>query len=78
MAHEDKLNQEITDTELNPAVVLQEKNIQHNGQWDADGKFYFEVIDGTTISQSQYDTWKAEKTLTEWKTLKDSRDKWQS
>ena len=72
MTHEAKLNQELTDTELNPAIIFEFKTVPINAQWDADGKFYFETIDGTTtVSQSQYDTWKAEKTLAEWKTLND-------
>ena len=76
MSHEAKLNQELTDTELFPAVVLEFKGIKTNSQWDPDGKCYFEVIGigtavgvGTTVIQSQYDTWKAEKTLSEWRSI---------
>ena len=78
MSHEAKLNQELTDTELLPTVVLEYKGIKTNSQWDPDGKCYFEVIGigtavgvGTTVTQSQYDTWKAEKTLSEWRTIFD-------
>ena len=78
MAHEAKLNQELTDTVLNPVIVLEFKGIKTNSQWDADGKCYFEVIGigtavgiGTTVIQSQYDTWKAEKTVSEWLTIND-------
>ena len=78
MSHEVKLNQELTDTELLPTVVLEFKGIKTNSQWDADGKCYFEVIGigtavgvGTTVTQSQYDTWKPEKTLSEWRTIFD-------
>ena len=78
MAHEAKLNQELTDTVLNPVIVLENKNIKTNTQWSNDGKLYFEVIGigtavgiGTTVIQSQYDTWKAEKTLSEWRTIFD-------
>ena len=78
MSHEVKLNQELTDTELLPTVVLEFKGIKTNSQWDPDGKCYFEVIGigtavgvGTTVTQSQYDTWKAEKTLSEWRTIFD-------
>ena len=76
MSHEAKLNQELTDTELLPTVVLEYKGIKTNSQWDPDGKCYFEVIGigtavgvGTTVIQSQYDTWIAEKTLSEWRTI---------
>ena len=79
MSHEAKLNQELTDTELLPTVVLEYKGIKTNSQWDPDGKCYFEVIGigtavgvGTTVIQSQYDTWKAEKTLSEWRTINDN------
>ena len=79
MSHEAKLNQELTDTELLPSIVLGFKGIRTNSQWDPDGKCYFEVIGigtavgvGTTVIQSQYDTWKAEKTLSEWRTINDS------
>ena len=44
MTHEAKLNQELTDTELNPAIIFQFKTVPINAQWDADGKFYFETI----------------------------------
>ena len=78
MSHEAKLNQELTDTVLNPVIVLENKNIKTNTQWSNDGKLYFEVIGigtavgiGTTVIQSQYDTWKAEKTLSEWRTIFD-------
>ena len=78
MAHEAKLNQELTDTVLNPVIVLENKNIKTNTQWSNDGKLYFEVIGigtavgiGTTVIQSQYDTWKAEKTVSEWQTIND-------
>ena len=78
MAHEAKLNQELTDTVINPVIVLENKNIKTNTQWSNDGKLYFEVIGigtavgvGTTVIQSQYDTWKAEKTLSEWRTIFD-------
>ena len=78
MSHEVKLNQELTDTELLPTVVLEFKCIKTNPQWDADCKCYFEVIGigtavgvCTTVTQSQYDTWKAEKTLSEWRTIFD-------
>ena len=78
MAHEAKLNQELTDTVLNPVIVLENKNIKTNTQWSNDGKLYFEVIGigtavgiGTTVIQSQYDTWKAEKTVSEWLTFND-------
>ena len=78
MAHEAKLNQELTDTVLNPVIVLENKNIKTNTQWSNDGKLYFEVIGigtsvgiGTTVIQSQYDTWKAEKTVSEWLTIND-------
>ena len=78
MAHEAKLNQELTDTVLNPVIVLENKNIKTNTQWSNDGKLYFEVIGigtavgiGTTVIQSQYDTWKAEKTVAEWITIND-------
>ena len=61
MSHESKLNQELTDTELLPSIVLEFKGIKTNSQWDADGKCYFEVIGigtavgvNTTVSQSQY------------------------
>ena len=77
MAHEAKLNQELTDTVLNPVIVLENKNIKTNTQW-SNGKLYFEVIGigtavgiGTTVIQSQYDTWKAEKTVSEWLTIND-------
>ena len=43
MSHEAKLNQELTDTELLPTVVLEYKGIKTNSQWDPDGKCYFEV-----------------------------------
>jgi len=79
MSHEAKLNQELTDTELLPSIVLGFKGIKTNSQWDPDGKCYFEVIGigtavgvGTTVIQSQYDTWKAEKTLSEWRTINDN------
>jgi len=79
MSHEAKLNQELTDTELLPSIVLGFKGIRTNSQWDPDGKCYFEVIGigtavgvGTTVIQSQYDTWKAEKTLSEWRTINDN------
>ena len=79
MSHEAKINQELTDTELLPIVVLEYKGIKTNSQWDADGKCYFEVIGigtavgvSTTVIQSQYDTWKAEKTLSEWRTIYDN------
>ncbi len=79
MSHEAKLNQELTDTELFPAVVLEFKGIKTNAQWDADGKCYFEVIGigtyvgvSTTVIQSKYNTWKAEKTLSEWRTINDN------
>ena len=78
MAHEAKLNQELTDTVLNPVIVLEYNGIKTNSQWDPDGKCYFEVIGigtavgiGTTVIQSQYDTWKAEKTVSEWLTIND-------
>ena len=78
MAHEAKLNQELTDTVSNPVIVLENKNIKTNTQWSNDGKLYFEVIGigtavgiGTTVIQSQYDTWKAEKTVSEWITIND-------
>ena len=78
MAHEAKLNQELTDTVLNPVIVLENKNIKTNTQWSNDGKLYFEVIGigtavgiGTTVIQSQFDTWKAEKTVSEWLTIND-------
>ena len=78
MAHEAKLNQELTDTVLNPVIVLENKNIKTNTQWSNDGKLYFEVIGigtavgiGSTVIQSQYDTWKAEKTVSEWQTIND-------
>ena len=78
MAHEAKLNQELTDTVLNPVIVLENKNIKTNTQWSNDGKLYFEVIGigtavgiDTTVIQSQYDTWKAEKTVSEWLTIND-------
>ena len=78
MAHEAKLNQELTDTVINPVIVLENKNIKTNTQWSNDGKLYFEVIGigtavgiGTTVIQSQYDTWKAEKTVSEWQTIND-------
>ena len=78
MAHEAKLNQELTDTVLNPVIVLENKNIKTNTQWSNDGKLYFEVIGigtavgiGSTLIQSQYDTWKAEKTVSEWQTIND-------
>ena len=78
MAHEAKLNQELTDTVLNPVIVLENKNIKTNTQWSNDGKLYFEVIGigtavgiGSTVIQSRYDTWKAEKTVSEWLTIND-------
>ena len=78
MAHEAKLNQELTDTVLNPVIVLENKNIKTNTQWSNDGKLYVEVIGigtavgiGSTVIQSQYDTWKAEKTVSEWLTIND-------
>ena len=76
MSHEAKLNQELTDTELLPSIVLEFKGIKTNSQWDADGKCYFEVIGigtavgvNTSVSQSQYEIWKAEKSLSDWKTI---------
>jgi protein tyrosine phosphatase len=65
---ENKLNQKITDTELNPFKVFMEKNITVNGQWNTDnGEFNFETPNGETVSQSQYDTWKSEKSIEDWK-----------
>ena len=53
MSHEEKLNQQVTDTELLPSVVLDFKGIKTNSQWDADGKCYFEVIGiGTAVGRT--------------------------
>lgn len=68
MTTEAKLNQTITDTTLNPSKVLEGNNISFNGVWNTEtGEFNFETINGETISQSQYDTWKSAKTVAEWK-----------
>ena len=68
MTIEEKLNQTITDTTLHPAKVLEGNNIPTNGVWNTEtGEFNFEAINGETISQSQYDTWKSAKTVAEWK-----------
>lgn len=69
MAHEAKLNQQLVDTEINPHNVLVANGIPSNSQWDGDGKFYFEAINGETVTQSQYETWKAAKTVEQWKTI---------
>ena len=71
MAHEAKLNQQLVDTEINPCNVLTANGIPSNSQWDADGKFYFEAINGETVTQSQYDTWRAAKTVEQWKKIND-------
>jgi len=69
MKIENKLNQTITDTTLNPTQVLTANNISLNGNWNIEsGEFKFEAINGETVSQSQYDTWKSEKTIDEWNT----------
>tara|TARA_B110000858_G_scaffold92807_1_gene107148 strand:+ start:642 stop:941 length:300 start_codon:yes stop_codon:yes gene_type:complete len=68
MSIEEKLNQTITDTTLHPTKVLEGNNISTNGVWNTEtGEFNFEAINGETISQSQYDTWKSAKTVAEWK-----------
>ena len=68
MTTEAKLNQTLVDTTLNPAQVLEGNNISFNGSWDSEtGEFKFEAINGETVSQSQYDTWKSAKTVEEWK-----------
>tara|TARA_R100000541_G_scaffold45884_1_gene52916 strand:+ start:2265 stop:2564 length:300 start_codon:yes stop_codon:yes gene_type:complete len=67
MITETKLNQTITDTTLNPSKVLEGNNISFNAFWNSEtGEFKFETINGETISQSQYDTWKSAKTVAEW------------
>ena len=59
--------QTIIDKTLNPAQVLKGNNISSNGTWNIEtGEFTFETINGETISQSQYDTWKSEKSIEEW------------
>ena len=72
MAHEAKLNQVIEENEINPCNVLVANNIPNNGAWELDeGKFYFETINGETVTQSQYNTWKAAKTVEQWKKIND-------
>ena len=67
MTIETKLNQLIVDTEICPSVILHKKNVPNNANWNPqNGECYFETINGETVSQSQYDTWKSEKTIDEW------------
>ena len=69
MTIETKLNQLIVDTEINPSVILHKKDVPNNANWNSEnGECYFETINGETVSQSQYDTWKSEKTIDEWNT----------
>ena len=64
---EDKLNQLIVDTEINPSVILHKKDVPNNANYNVEnGECHFETINGETISQSQYDTWKSEKSIEEW------------
>ena len=68
MTIETKLNQLIIDTEISPSVILHKKGVPNNANWNSEnGECYFEAINGETVSQSQYDTWKSEKTIDEWK-----------
>ena len=66
------LTQVLTDTEVNPSSVLVANSIPNNGCWEADGKFYWKAIDGsTTVTLTLYDTWRAAKTVAQWQTIND-------
>lgn len=72
MAHEAKLKQVIAETEINPCNVLYANGVPNNGAWELDeGKFYFETLNGATVTQSQYETWRAAKTVEQWKHIND-------
>lgn len=67
MTIETKLNQLIVDTEISPSVILHKKGVPNNANWNSEnGECHFETINGETVSQSQYDTWKSEKSIEEW------------
>ena len=63
---EEKMNQVIVDTEINPMTVLQFNNKNFDAVYTVEGNCYF--ASDETISQEQYDTMKSAKTVAEWKT----------